>query len=636
MTRSKLYALLLGLTIPLIAYADTKISALPAGAALTGTEDVPAVQAAATVRTTPAAIDTYVKTLGATLGVAKGGTNLTAAADDNTMVGNGTTWQTKAVPSCSGATNALTYNTTTNVWGCNTIAAGGSPGGANNAVQYNNGGAFAGGDLLWNNTTKELTVGTVATGSTVKAPEGVASAGGGLSLLAGSAAGGAFNGGAVFIGAGTPSTTGNGGGITLLARTGIGATGQGGNVALTAGGGSGSGVAGTITGTAGTGGNTAGGVVTWTAGTGGNGNDGGAASLIGGAAGSGATGGLARLIGGTPADGHGGGASVVGVAGVGTNRNGGVVTIQAGNRTGSGTFGTIDLITGAAAVRMRIDGDGSFDMAGTTPGTLGQVLTSQGASAPPQWSAAAGVAGADTQIQYNNAGSFGASGDFTWTNASRILELGGTTGGGSILRGGVGALTVTSGISGQVGQNLTVSARSASGGNSNGGTLTLGGGNSQGSGTPGPVAITAGASGGAAAGANVDITAGAAGSGAAGVVNLRTANTTRVTVDAAGNMTTTQAVISGGTTFTANVTGGSCVIGSLVGGRTAGRMTATTGSVGCNITITLPTAPNGWVCASNNVTLGAAMSQTAETTTSCTIGGTTSNNDIVNFMAIAF
>jgi len=61
-----------------------------------------------------------------TLGVANGGTNLTAAADDNVMVGNGTTWQSKAVGSCSGASNALTYNTSSNAFGCNTISSGGS------------------------------------------------------------------------------------------------------------------------------------------------------------------------------------------------------------------------------------------------------------------------------------------------------------------------------------------------------------------------------------------------------------------------------------------------------------------------------------------------------------------------------
>lgn len=46
--------------VALHAYADTKISALPAASALAGTEDVPAVQSGATVRTTPAAVATYV------------------------------------------------------------------------------------------------------------------------------------------------------------------------------------------------------------------------------------------------------------------------------------------------------------------------------------------------------------------------------------------------------------------------------------------------------------------------------------------------------------------------------------------------------------------------------------------------
>jgi hypothetical protein len=41
--------------------ANTKISALPAAAAIGGTEPVPAVQSGATVRTTPAAIKTYVE-----------------------------------------------------------------------------------------------------------------------------------------------------------------------------------------------------------------------------------------------------------------------------------------------------------------------------------------------------------------------------------------------------------------------------------------------------------------------------------------------------------------------------------------------------------------------------------------------
>ncbi len=40
--------------------ADVKISALPGGTTLAGTEAMPAVQSAATVKTTPAAIATYV------------------------------------------------------------------------------------------------------------------------------------------------------------------------------------------------------------------------------------------------------------------------------------------------------------------------------------------------------------------------------------------------------------------------------------------------------------------------------------------------------------------------------------------------------------------------------------------------
>lgn len=64
-------------------------------------------------------------TVGSTiLPVANGGLNLAAAADDNVPVGNGTTWQTKALTSCSAATSAVTYNTTTNAWGCNTISGG--------------------------------------------------------------------------------------------------------------------------------------------------------------------------------------------------------------------------------------------------------------------------------------------------------------------------------------------------------------------------------------------------------------------------------------------------------------------------------------------------------------------------------
>lgn len=54
-----------------------------------------------------------------TLAVARGGTNLTAAAQDATIVGNATTWVSTTLPSCSGTSGALLYNTSTNAFSCN-------------------------------------------------------------------------------------------------------------------------------------------------------------------------------------------------------------------------------------------------------------------------------------------------------------------------------------------------------------------------------------------------------------------------------------------------------------------------------------------------------------------------------------
>lgn len=65
----------------------------------------------------------------------------------NTVVGNGTSGvavpTALSVPSCSGATSALTWTSGTG-FGCNTIAVGGNPGGSNTQVQYNNSSSFGG------------------------------------------------------------------------------------------------------------------------------------------------------------------------------------------------------------------------------------------------------------------------------------------------------------------------------------------------------------------------------------------------------------------------------------------------------------------------------------------------------------
>lgn len=55
------------------------------------------------------------------LSVAQGGLNLAAASDDNMPVGNGTTWQSKAIPSCSDSSGQhLNYTTATNTFSCGT------------------------------------------------------------------------------------------------------------------------------------------------------------------------------------------------------------------------------------------------------------------------------------------------------------------------------------------------------------------------------------------------------------------------------------------------------------------------------------------------------------------------------------
>lgn len=77
--------LAIALGIPYLQAADVAISALPAGTTLTGTEAIPAVQSATTVKTTPAAIKTYVETGG------------TVTASDP-VLDMSQTWNNAAVP----------------------------------------------------------------------------------------------------------------------------------------------------------------------------------------------------------------------------------------------------------------------------------------------------------------------------------------------------------------------------------------------------------------------------------------------------------------------------------------------------------------------------------------------------------
>lgn len=57
-----------------------------------------------------------------TVGIANGGTTETASTEDAVLVGAGTTdWVAKVLVDCDAASSAVTYDTTTNAFGCNTI-----------------------------------------------------------------------------------------------------------------------------------------------------------------------------------------------------------------------------------------------------------------------------------------------------------------------------------------------------------------------------------------------------------------------------------------------------------------------------------------------------------------------------------
>ena len=63
-----------------------------------------------------------------TIATADGGTGLSTAVDDAIIVGNGTIWQSKAIPTCTDVTgNHLNYNAATNTFSCGTTSSTGAP-----------------------------------------------------------------------------------------------------------------------------------------------------------------------------------------------------------------------------------------------------------------------------------------------------------------------------------------------------------------------------------------------------------------------------------------------------------------------------------------------------------------------------
>jgi hypothetical protein len=122
------------------------------------------------------------------------------------------------------------------------------------------------------------------------------------------------------------------------------------------------------------------------------------------------------------------------------------------------------------------------------------------------------------------------------------------------------------------------------------------------------------------------------GLGTGGVTFGSGASSTPVaTMSAAGALSD----VATGSTGTINVSG--CSLTSAAGGASIGQFNSgTTGT--CTVVITPGiTASHGWMCKANDLTTTAdTLQQTASSTTTCTIAGTTVTGDIINFSAFSY
>lgn len=292
--------------------------------------------------------------------------NATVVTSSLTTVGTiGTgVWQgTKITPSfmttmtatVGGTVPTPPNNTTTFLRGDGTFATpsgGGTPGGSDTQVQFNDSGAFGGdANFEWDkNATNLYLSGRVG----ILPHDNISGSGDDLFIESGSSTGGGGDGGILSLTTGSPNGNGNGGQLALSTNAGIG-SGAGGDIDITTGsGGATSGTGGNVNMVAGNaqGGNSNGGFVGIFAGNGFGSGDGGSADFDAGNAGSTGNGGDVFIDGGAggATSGVGGNINIIAGAAQGGNSNGGNVNINSGNHTGSGVDGYIDIYSQSAGI----------------------------------------------------------------------------------------------------------------------------------------------------------------------------------------------------------------------------------------------------------------------------------------------